>query len=126
MTEHMIVSMNEPGDMTGEEVSEYLRNMLELSDDARLNLVRLRSENGTSWVVFFTSSYVEMARRGVLRTIDGVYRILSFEQDPCYCFAVAAEPRELVRNWGQFVLTRFSPLGGTCVASEVVRIPRLE
>jgi hypothetical protein len=126
MAEQMLVSMNESGDMTEEEISEYLQNMLELPDDARLNLARVQSEDGTPWVVFFTSSSIEMARRGVLRVVDGVPRILSFEQDPCYCFEVAVESRELVRGRGEFVVTRFSPLGGTCVASEVVRILALE
>jgi hypothetical protein len=100
--------------------------MLELPDDAQLSLARVRSEDGTSAVVFFFSSSVEMARRGVLRVVDQVPRILSFEQDPCYCFAVSAEPKELVRGRGEFVVTRFSPLGGTCVGSEVVRILALE
>jgi hypothetical protein len=126
MAENMIVSMSEPGDMSEEEISEYLRNMLELSEDAQINLARVRSGDGTPWVVFFTSSSIEMASRGVLRMVDGVPRILSFEQDPCYCFAVAAEPRDLVRGLGEFIVTRFSPLGGTCVASEVVRILELE
>jgi hypothetical protein len=126
MTEHMIVSMSEPGEMTEEEISEYLRNMLEIADDARLSLARVRSGDGTSSAVFFISSSVEMARRGVLRAVDGVPRILFFEQDPCHCFAVAAEPKELVRGRGQFVVTRFSPLGGSCVGSDVVRILALE
>jgi len=122
MAKHMIVSISEPGDMTEEEISEYLTNMLELPDDVRLNLVRVRSGNGTPWVVFFTSSSIKMARRGVLRVVDGVPRILSFEQDPCNCFGVAAEPEELVHGGREFVVTRFSPLGGSCVASDVVRV----
>jgi hypothetical protein len=126
MAEHMIVSMSEAGDVTEEEISEFLRNMLELPDDAQLSLARVQSEDGTSAVVFFFSSSVEMARRGVLRVVDQVPRILSFEQDPCHCFAVSAEPKELVRGRGEFVVTRFSPLGGTCVGSEVVRILALE
>jgi hypothetical protein len=126
MAEHMIVSMSEPGEMSEEEISEYLRNMLELADDARLSLARVRSGDSTSSAVFFISSSVEMARRGVLRAVDGVPRILFFEQDPCHCFAVAAEPKELVRGRGQFVVTRFSPLGGSCVGSDVVRILALE
>ena len=126
MTEHMLVAMGEPGDMTDGEISEYLRNMLELADDARLNMAHVRSGDGMSSVVFFTSSSVEMTRRGVLRVVDGVPRILSFEQDPCTCFAVAAESRELIRGRGEFVVTRFSPLGGSCVGSDVVRLLALE
>ena len=126
MARHMIVSMSEQVDMTGEEISEYLNNMLDLPDDARLNLVRVQSEDGTPRVVFFVSSSTEMVRRGVLRVADGVPRILSFEQDPCTCFAVAAESRELIRGRGEFVVTRFSPLGGSCVGSDVVRLLALE
>ena len=126
MAEHMIVSMNEPGEMTEEEISEYLRNMLEFPAEARLSLARVRSENATPSVVFFISCSVEMARRGVLRVVNQVPRILTIEQDPCHCFAVAAEPRDLVRGRGQFVVTRFSPLGGTCMGSDVVRILALE
>jgi hypothetical protein len=126
MAEHMIVSMSRPGEMTGEEISEYLQNTLELTADMRINLARVRSQDGTPRVVFFVSSSIEMARRGVLRVVDGVPRILSFEEDPCTCFTVGAEPRELVRGRGEFVVTRFSPLGGSCVGYDVVRILALE
>jgi len=126
ITEHMIVSMSEPGELTEEEISEFLRNMLELPEDAQLSLARVRSEDGSQSVVFFVSSPNEMARRGVLRLVDRVPRVLFIEQDPCYCFVVAAESRELVRGREEFVVTRFSPLGGSCVGSEVVRVLALE
>ena len=39
---------------------ECLTNVLELPDDARLNLARVRSEDRTPSVVFFVSSSIEM------------------------------------------------------------------
>lgn len=72
--------------------------------------------------MFFTSNATQLARRGVVQMKLGVPEILNFEEDSCFCTRVEAQPVQLVHDQREFVITRFSPLGGTCVGSDVVRI----
>ncbi len=122
LAQYVPVPMTGPGDLTDEEISSFLRNTLDLPEETRFTLARLRIRNGVERIVFFALRLDMMARRGVVRVTDGLPQILTFEDDPCYCFDVQAEAVELVGGQGEFVVTRFSPLTGSCVGLEVVRI----
>jgi hypothetical protein len=56
------------------------------------------SSGGAATQGLFVATFLQPAYCG--DWYGGVPRILSFEEDPCYCFAVRAELRELVRGRG--------------------------
>jgi hypothetical protein len=111
-----------PGGTTDEQLSSLLPNMLELPEETGFTFARLPIRNDVERIVFFASNPDMMARRGVVRVTGGLLQLISFESDPCYCFDVQAQAVELVAGREEFVVTRFSPLTGSCVGLEVVRI----
>jgi hypothetical protein len=119
------VSISGPGEPTDEELATFLRNTLDLPEETRFTLARLQVGHGSERIVFFTSRADLLARRGVVRVTDGVPRVLLFEEDPCQCFTVEAETVALIPGQGDLALTRFSPVTGSCVGLDVVRILRV-
>ncbi len=116
------VAISGPAEPTDQEVSDYLRNTLELAEGTRITLARLQTGQEAETIAFFTAHPNELARQGVVRVSQEVPAVLSFGTDPCNCQSVQARAVQLVRGRGKMVVTRFSPMTGTCVGLEAVRI----
>jgi len=104
------------------EIQSRLRAELDLDDAARIRLVQLRTRNESRTAVFFVAQPDRFVKRGVAAVSDEGLRLLHLEEDPCGCFDIQVQRLEMVPEWGEFAVTRFSPVTGSCVGLDLVRV----
>jgi hypothetical protein len=104
------------------EMRSYLRGELGLDEGARVEVVPVRSAAGGDIAAFFILQPDRLVRRGAVALGADGPRLLREEEDPCSCLSLRSECVTLVPSEGGFVVTRFSPMTGSCVGLDVVRV----
>jgi hypothetical protein len=61
-------------------------------------VVSVESADGEQTFAFFVTDPHSLVRRGAVRRVDGRYTLLGFEEDPCACTSLGAEPIDLVAD----------------------------
>ena len=104
------------------EIEARLRAELDLDDAAKIRLVQLRTRNKSRTAVFFVVQPDRFVKRGVAAVSDEGLSLLHLEEDPCGCFDIQVQRLEMVPERGEFAVTRFSPVTGSCVGLDLVRV----
>jgi len=106
-------------------LEEYLRLTQSISEETEIQLIPVETGFEGKWYVFYTSNPQEMVHRGVVVLHSGEAQVVAYESSPCYCTRISAQSVSLLKDGPGLVLTRFSPMSGSCVASEVIQLLRI-